>query len=271
LRACEAALSADEARLFLELTRWVAEPVRSFFLALTLRFEVDRLKDILRVWLDGVARGGDMAGHAAYLEREPLVNVLDTDAMLVAADASQVAAVVSKTPYGALLASELPSAVERGNLFELELSLDNFYFSSAYAAAAKLSLHDRAIARRALDMDADAQNADRLNRFVVWYGMDATEAARYLLSFGSASGSLSSRVASMAGGAAEGKSGGELLRAAFRSMALTEARRLLGGYPFSVGIPLAYGTLRREETRVVTAILNAKYYGLSEERIREAL
>ena len=190
LRACEASLYADEARVFLELVRWSREPVRSFFLALTLRFEVDRLKDILRLWFDGVVRGGDPVGHAGYADRVPLVNALDLDAMLVAADAGEMADALAGTPYARLVAAGLPEAVERGNLFELELELDKFYFSSAYAAAAALAPRDRVIAERALDMDADAQNADRLNRYMAWYGMDGERAAACLLPYGSAAGAL---------------------------------------------------------------------------------
>ncbi len=196
---------------------------------------------------------------------------LDLDAMLVAADAGEMAEALAGTPYARLVAAGLPDAVERGNLFELELELDKFYFSSACAAAAALAPRDRVIAERALGMDADAQNADRLNRYMAWYGMDGERAAACLLPYGSAAGALPGRIGALLGQSAEGKSGGELLRKAFQALALAEARRLLGGHPFSIGIPLAYGTLRREETRVIIAILNAKYYGLPEERIRDAL
>jgi len=52
---------------------------------------------------------------------------------------------------------------------------------------------------------------------------------------------------------------------------MAEADRSLAGYPFSIGIVLAYFTRQREELRTIMTILNAKNYSLPEERIRSAL
>jgi len=46
---------------------------------------------------------------------------------------------------------------------------------------------------------------------------------------------------------------------------------MLSGYPFTVGIVLAYFVLKRNEMRKVRSILNAKYYKLSEERLQGIL
>ena len=61
------------------------------------------------------------------------------------------------------------------------------------------------------------------------------------------------------------------LEGALRQISADEAGRNLAGYPFSIGIVLAYFTRAREELRTVMTILNAKNYAMPEERIRSAL
>ena len=46
-----------------------------------------------------------------------------------------------------------------------------------------------------------------------------------------------------------------------------EVKRILSGYPFTIGIILAYFMLKGDELRKVRTILNAKLYGLQQERI----
>lgn len=268
LRACEARLYAADSRVFLELTRWASGTVARFFAALSLRSEIDTLKGIMRLWFDAVLRGGGVTGTAAYADRGPLVHAFDVDALLYAEDAAAFLSLLAGTPYAAVLGEALAKAAAGGTLFDAELALDRFYFDEAYAAAARLPAKDRAIAERALNMDADAQNADRLSRFRAFYGFEDADLTPFLIPHGEAAKARGRAPNPSAG---DGKAKVELLRKAFQAMATAEARRLLGGFPFSVGIPLAYATLKRDETRAVLAILNGKNYGLDEERIRDAL
>ena len=50
-----------------------------------------------------------------------------------------------------------------------------------------------------------------------------------------------------------------------------EIRRIMTGYPFTIGIILSYFFLKTNEIKKVRTILNAKLYDLSPERIRGAL
>jgi V/A-type H+-transporting ATPase subunit C len=50
-----------------------------------------------------------------------------------------------------------------------------------------------------------------------------------------------------------------------------EVRKILGGYPFTIGIILAYSLLERRETSRIVTILNAKLYELDPERVRTVL
>ncbi len=293
LQSGEAMMCASDAKVFSELFRYAKGSIRDFLEASSLRFEIDKLKNILRLWFDARTRAGDIIGMAAYLDRAPIVHKIDVDGLLASLDENEMAKTLKGTPYAAIVAAHLPKAIELGNMFKLELALDRYYFDTAFEAAGKLEPNDRAIARRALSMDADAQNADRLVRFKTFFSMSADEALACLIPYGAAAkarglseayaqdgteaiakralGGALGRIASFVGSSGEGKAGAGLMEKAFRAIALDEARRLLGGYPFSIGIALAYATLRKDEVRVVMIILNAKYFGLSEERIRNAL
>ena len=49
------------------------------------------------------------------------------------------------------------------------------------------------------------------------------------------------------------------------------SRQALRGYPFSIGVVLAYAHFSKKEIRRLMLILNAKYYRLSPERVRGLL
>ena len=73
------------------------------------------------------------------------------------------------------------------------------------------------------------------------------------------------------GGSGDAAARLSLLESALRQIMMAEARRSLGGNPFSVGIVLAYCTIRTAELRSIMTILYAREYALSEDRVRSAL
>ncbi len=52
---------------------------------------------------------------------------------------------------------------------------------------------------------------------------------------------------------------------------LYEVKKIKSGYPFTIGIVMAYFVLKKNELRKVMTILNAKYYNIEEERIKSVL
>ncbi len=297
LRAGEAILYAREVELYTGLYRFVSEPVLSFIRALALRFEIEKVKDSVRLWFDAHVRGRGIEGKAAYLYRETIVNRFDIDDVLGAADAEALALAFADTPYAAIVKKEIPAAVTDRSVFAFELALDRFYYQEAFLGASKLSPLDREVAERVLGVDVDMQNVSWLVRFKGAYGMSLERATSLLIPRGraiSASAIAASYDDEKSGLGSGGALGLDLLRktygsvgallgggdaaarlsmmeVALRSVLASEANRSLAGYPFSIGIVLAYFTRKREEMRTVMTILNAKFYSLSEERIRSFL
>ena len=50
-----------------------------------------------------------------------------------------------------------------------------------------------------------------------------------------------------------------------------EVQRILTGYPFTIGIILAYFMLKRNEMKKIRTILNAKRYHIEQERIESMI
>ena len=50
-----------------------------------------------------------------------------------------------------------------------------------------------------------------------------------------------------------------------------EVHRILAGYPFTIGIILSYFILKRNELKKIRTILNAKHYGIEQERIESMM
>jgi vacuolar-type H+-ATPase subunit C/Vma6 len=62
-----------------------------------------------------------------------------------------------------------------------------------------------------------------------------------------------------------------LIERVLREILLIEVRHILGGYPFTVGVIMAYFILKGEEIRRIMTVLNAKFYGWPEDRIFSSL
>ena len=297
LRSGEALVNARELELYTGLFRYLEEPVLSFVRALSLRFEVEKVKGAVRLWFDASVRGRDVDGKSGYLYRGTIAHRFDADEVIRAADADALAAALSDTPYASIAKRELPGAVTGRSLFGFEIALDRFFYDEVFGAAARLGKKDREVAERVLGVDVDMQNVAWLVRFKGFYGMTAEQAVSHLIPRGRAisaaavSEAYADERAGPAGGGALGLdllrkaygkagallSGGDsasrlaLMEAALRRVSSSEATRSLSGYPFSIGVVLAYFARSREELRAVMTILNAKNYSLPEERIRSYL
>jgi len=306
LRAGEALIQARELELYTELFRFLKDPELSFVRALSLRFELEKVKHAVRLWFDAAVRKRSIDGKSGYIYRLPIAHRFDVDEVIRAPDVEALVKAFGRSPYADFARRELPAAVSGRSLFAFELSLDRYYYDEAFAAAARLQSRDRAIAERALGVDVDMRNLSWLMRFKAnpedargaapgdilprGKAIDpqalaaAAEEKQGSGAYGSA-GALSAAVtvalellakhygqfAALLGRGGDPAARLALMEGALRQIALAEAERSLAGFPFSIGVALAYFTKRREELRAVMTILYAKYYSLPEERIRSAL
>ncbi len=184
---------------------------------------------------------------------------------------------------------QVPHVVKFGTLFELETALDKHYYAALQQASSELSSMDRSIAQKFIALDVDIENIASLVRINALTGIRNIDIEKYLIQHddaihvkslktvyssenvpGAALALLGKKYAGLASLWSRGDLSTKLaaLERVLREMRNIEARKLLAGNPFSIGVIIAYFILLGDEIASVRTILNAKYYGLSEERIR---
>lgn len=293
VRAVEFALYTHEIETVRELLRYLEGTSADFVAALILRYEVDTVKNALRFWFDRNIRGRTETNPSAYLYHGHLVNSVDIDGILNARDSRQLVDAVAGTPYDAILTRNLDRITDEQQMFYVELELDSLFYTTLMEKTAQLSKQDRQVAERVFQVEVDLENIDRIVRFVSFYsdeerrswnvflpgGRIETDLLRQAFRRNNAEEALNllltqrySRYKSFTG---EHKSNPyqrlHLVESLLRQILNEEVQRLLRGYPFTIGTVLAYVFLKRKEISELVSIINAKYYGLSEERIRELL
>jgi len=295
IKTSELELVRKEARLYLELESLVKNEVQALVFALAERFEIENLKYALRLWFDAHIRGRRIDAAVGYLIRERIHRDLDLDAVINAASLEEVGRVLAGTPYAALVADRAAEVLKRQSLFLIEIALDHWFYRQLLAAVEALRGRDKAIARRLIGAEIDLQNINWLVRFKGFYKLAPAEALAFAIPSGVnlgpeqiaeayASDNPSAVLAALvrrkyAGLSAmlapqeysESYSRLVMIERILEQILLAEVRRLLAGYPFTIGIILAYFVLKSGEIRRIMTILNAKFYNWPEERIMAAL
>ena len=318
IKTAELELIRREAGLYRELNGLVVDELKPFVDALAARFEIENLKNALRLWFDANVRKRGVEARAGYLLRERIRYSIDVDAIVNAATLEDAAAALAATPYGSIVAQWTPQVLKSGSLFSLEIALDQLFYQQLDEAVGTLSDRDRSVARRLIGVEIDIENIGWLFRFKAFYAMSLEEALAHSIPRGlnlsreaiaeaytsdSAGAALSALVRKRypelsallstreqggsepgvrgAEGTGTGEGGGRrrlgsvsrfvLIERVLREILLIEVRRILGGYPFTVGVIMAYFILKGEEIRRIMTLLNAKLYGWPEDRTLSAL
>lgn len=291
LKMGELELFAYEIGLYRELKKFLAGELLLFLNALLLRFEIENLKQTLRLWLDRTVRKRDISFAAGYLFRGSIVHPIDWDALTNAQDSAALAALLGETPYAAAVASKGAAAENSGSLFDLENELDFLFFDGVHRAAQALDPEDTVVVERIIGVEIDMENLSRVFRFKHFYNLPADRIMAavipggYRIDRGPIRNSLAaptqehllpgliggaypefSRLA--AGGGGDPASRLTLIEELLTEIQRAEIRKLLFGNPFTIGIMLAYFFMKHREILRVSTILNSKLYGLDEDALR---
>jgi V/A-type H+-transporting ATPase subunit C len=295
IKMAEMELARKEARIYLELEDLVKDEVRAIVFALAERFELENLKNALRLWFDARIRGRRIDTAVGYLIRDRIHRNLDLDAVVNAANMEEAVAALEGSPYAAVVAGRAAEVLKRQSLFPVEIALDHLFYRQLLAAVEGLQPRDRAIARRMIGAEIDLQNINWLVRFKGFYKLSQDEAMTFAIPYGVnlsleqvAEAYASDNPSVILSGLVRRKYSGlsamlspqeytesysrlVMIERILEQILLLEVRHLLAGYPFTVGIILAYFVLKSSEIRRIMTILNAKFYNWPEERIMAAL
>ncbi len=289
LKEGELELFKLEVRLHLELERHVDGEVLGLARALTLRYEIENLKNGIRLFFER-SRGYPVEDSMPYVYRGSIQNEVDAAALSAARDLDEITRLLERTPYGELFDRHRRSMEEDRTLFPLEAALDHYYYRELLSAARMLDRKDRPIALRLIGIEIDLTNVSWIIRFRTFHRLPAEEVLPLIIPQGiTGSEELVKNVygrdplqalqvmirrehpelaALLSSRPQDAGSRLLLIEQILRQILMHEASRILSGYPFTVGVLLSYVILKRDEIRKVRAVLNARRYGMAPERIR---
>ncbi len=294
LKLAELELYKKEIELYHELERYISGEVLEFVKALTGKYEIENLKAAIRLWFDRVIRKRNIDGLTGYLFREKIHYDLHVDQIINVDSIEGIVEVLSGTPYAQIIKENSSQMDVARNLFPVEIALDRYFYKQLYDKMKKLDKMDFDITKRMLGVEIDMENISWLVRFRDFYKMtmdqslanmipyghhldkkaledafntgDSTEILRSLIS--KKYTALSSMLAVQS---SDNQSKLVLLGRLLDQVILYEVKKVKGGYPFNIGIVLAYFVLKKNELRKVMTILNAKYYNIEEDRIKSVI
>lgn len=291
IKTVELELLRSELAIYLELEGLVEEDIRGFVGALTERFEIEHLKNALRLWFDRRVRGRNIEDALGYLLRRRIHHAIDLDGIINADTLEQAADHLERTPYAEIVRKQAGAVMEAASLFPLEIDLDRFLYRRLAQAADRLGPRDREIARRLIGVEIDLQNVSWLIRFKNFYSLEAERALGYTLPGGlNLSGELMRQtyaaertdrqistlvgkrypeIAPLLASKEQTKFSARLtmIERILEQIMTIEVRKIMTGYPFTIGIILAYFILKGDEIRKIMTVLNAKFYEWPEEQI----
>ncbi|MCK5200574.1 MAG: V-type ATPase subunit [Spirochaetales bacterium] len=293
IRAVEFALYAHEIETVFNILKYMTGSSADFVQALILRYEVDMVKNALRIWFDINIRKHQSGDSNIYLYHEKLINPVNLDGIINARSSGDLLEAFENTPYLETVRRNLEIINAGKQMFALELELDGLYYENLSGKMKNLVPMDRRIAERIISVEVDLQNIDRIVRFVSFYDSNTRSLYEAFLTGGTISESvlreaykqteaeeamrilLSGSYTKYRGFAGEHHSSPyvrlNLVEGLLRQIQVDEAGGLLHGYPFTIGTVIAYVFLKRKEIRMLIKIINAKFYRMTEDKIRETL
>ncbi|MBN1696381.1 MAG: V-type ATPase subunit [Spirochaetales bacterium] len=294
LKLVELELFKQEINLYVEIEKHIGDEVLFFVRALASRYEVDNLKNILRLWFDKAVRKRDITSSIIYVYREKIHVDLNSDAVIRANGFSDIIAILKNTPYAKVLEEAEKEVEQKNSIFPAEISLDHYFYRNLIGAVGVLEGRDADIAGRLIGIEIDMQNIDWIVRFKTAYNLPLEDALRYAVPRGytidkkamqsiyesqNIMDVLSTFVrkrysgieAMMGAQTQESSSRLILIERILEQITMQEVQKVLLGYPFTIGIILVYFILKRSEIRRLMTILNAKFYSIPEDKIKSRL
>lgn len=294
LKQAELELLKNEIGLYRNIRSYLHHNSMELVDALLSRFEIDNLKNAIRIYFNRKIRkrSDDISIH--YILYDRIIHEIPIDIILNAENFDEIAGVCEGTPYSQIIRKYSRTVESQGSLFRMEIAFDHYYYNNLLASINKLDRRDRTIALRLTGVEIDLQNINWIIRFKNFYDLpvDAVMAAIVPGGFNLDKSIIdelysAQNVTSVLQGFVKSKYPGLsallsfqttdstsrllLIRRILEEIMKHEVQRILAGYPFTIGIILSYFILKRDELRKIRIILNAKQLRIQQERIESMI
>ncbi|MEN6423829.1 MAG: V-type ATPase subunit [Phycisphaerales bacterium] len=294
LRQAELELLKDEIELYRNVKSHLHRDSIELIDALLCQFEIENLKNAIRVYFERSIRHRLADTSASYILYDQILHDIPFDIVVNAQSFDEIAGVCEGTPYGLIIRKYSHTVESEGSLFRMEIALDHYYYANLLSAIERLDRRDRAIALRLAGVRIDLQNVDWIIRLRNFYDlpMETVMAAIVPGGFNLSKATISElynaqNVTSVLQGFVKARYPGLsamlssqvsdsasrllLIRRIMEEIMRQEVQRILTGYPFTVGIIVAYFVLKKNELDRVRIILNAHQQGIQPERIESLI
>jgi len=294
LRMAELDLLKAEIQLYENIKQYLHNGSLELVDALLSQFEIDNLKNAIRIFFDRKIRNRPGGSSVHYILYDRIIHDIPMDIVVNAETFDEIAGVCEGTPYSQIIRKYSRTVESEASLFRMEIALDHFYYSNLLVAIDKLGRRDRNIALRLTGVEIDLQNINWIIRFKNFYdlpleavlativpggfNLDRTVIAELYNAQNVTSalqvfvrGRYPGLSAFVSSKASDATSRLLLIQQMLNEIMKHEVQRILVGYPFTIGIILAYFILKRSELRKIRIILNTKQYGAQQERIESMI
>jgi V/A-type H+-transporting ATPase subunit C len=270
---------------FVTVIRSIPDAARPLVTQLYRLYEVDNLKALLR----GVASGASWDQIRYVLFPLNSFTVLPVQEMAEAKDVSAAVERLHGTSYHDTLAHAMERYTAERSLFPLEVALDLDYWREMWRDINRLANPDRAQAMRLVGSLIDVANLMWAIRYRVYHHLAEEEIINYTLPFGyrvqdrdiraiAAGADIAPIVTRIYPDVPEPgsllqkpRSGLPELERRLQQHLARECRAAFMGYPFHIGIPLAYLLLSELEIQDLTVLVEARALRVPAERYRSHL
>ncbi|WP_332446173.1 V0D/AC39 family V-type ATPase subunit [Sphaerochaeta sp.] len=300
LQHMEMVLLEMEIEMYREVARFLEGTSSAFVRHLLSKIEMDNLKNCIRLWYSSIIRHRPIRYRSEYVFKQRMVYPIDWTALVNATSWEALGNALKDSPYYAVVHSYEETTLQQDGLFGLEADLDRSWYLQLMESTKELSEDDRQAASTIFLEEIDLKNLLVLTRYGWYHEMPSDQLKRQLIPFGRVARSPETEtyvqkrpedrnpldiinryfpglektdISALQGRGSVHQDESSVLENLKIEGYLAERRqhlyqRALASDPFSIGLPLAYFFLFKDETNMIKAILNGKYYGYDEQYIR---
>ena len=298
LQQMEYVLLEMEIAMYREVASYLEGKSATFVNHLLGKIEVDNLKNSIRLWYSSIIRGRPIRYRSGYLYKQTILHPIDWTAMVNATGWETLLKALGHSPYEGILKEYTEQDLQKDGLFSLESKLDGFWYEHMLSGIQTLSRQDREVASAIFAVEVDLKNLLTLARYGWYHRMEGSALRTLLLPWGKVAESKETEryiqapvddrdpvalINRFAGGLeqdspfvqrgsihSEETSVLENLKIEDYLEKRRHAlyRKMLSSDPFTIALALSYFFLNKEESSMIKAILNGKYYGYDEAYIR---
>lgn len=284
LQRIEQQLLKIEINYYINILKYLKGNTRDFVSTLLESLELQNLISLLRSWhsqgtLDGIITG-------------KIVFDIPYEKILHSQNLTDIITLLKNTPYAAALNTAKNSIEKSRSLFYGEMYLTIFYYKRVWRQLTLLDEPDQKIATKLLGLEIDIKNLETIYRLKKYYALPPAEIFTLLIpSPESVTETLRTIIHSeqplkeslkklnrtaepllqTLTSAIKDDEVLFFLQTLLEEIRLEEIKKILRGFPFSLGIILSALTLKRLEIENINKILRGKALNLNEEKLQQII